>query len=326
MNGDFGFFLLFLGLSLTFGMGVMAFSGDGGAQKYVRRLETLRERHSTSRETLAQAQMKRIVSQRRDGKFDSFIKQFVPRPAELRARLDRTGKPITVARYAMACGGLAVAVLVLLLVLGAPPLLAIFAALFVGVGLPHKVVGTMIARRLKAFNQRFPDAIDLLVRGLRSGLPISESLGVVGKEIPGPVGYEYRQVSDKIRIGRTMEHALQEMALRVNTPEFQFFVITLSIQRETGGNLAETLSNLGGVLRSRAHMKLKIKAMSSESKASAYIVGVLPFMVFAIVWIANPLYLAPFFSDHRLMIAGTGGFIWMSIGGFIMSKMVSFEI
>jgi tight adherence protein B len=116
------------------------------------------------------------------------------------------------------------------------------------------------------------------------------------------------------------------MAVRMNTPEFQFFVITLSIQRETGGNLAETLNNLGDVLRKRAQMKLKIKAMSSESKASAYIVGSLPFAVFGLVWMANKDYLMPFFEDQRLMIAGTVGFIWMSIGAFIMAKMVSFEI
>ncbi len=123
-----------------------------------------------------------------------------------------------------------------------------------------------------------------------------------------------------------MEDALQETADRLNTPEFSFFVITLAIQRETGGNLAETLSNLATVLRQRAQMKLKIKAMSSESKASAYIVGSLPFLVFAMVWYMNPKYLMPFFSDERLIVAGLGGAIWMSIGGFIMAKMVNFEI
>ena len=124
-----------------------------------------------------------------------------------------------------------------------------------------------------------------MVRGLRSGLPITETLGIVSGEISGPVSVEFRTVSDKMKIGVTMEAALQETADRLGTPEFQFFVITLAIQRETGGNLAETLSNLSDVLRKRAQMKLKIKAMSSESKASAYIVGSLPFIVFALVFI-----------------------------------------
>ena len=110
------------------------------------------------------------------------------------------------------------------------------------------------------------------------------------------------------------------------TPEFQFFVITIAIQRETGGNLAETLQNLATVLRQRGQMKLKIKAMSSESKASAYIIGALPFIVFALIYTINPPYMMTFFSDTRLMIVATGGFTWMGIGAFIMSRMVSFEI
>jgi tight adherence protein B len=322
---DAGFVALTAGLALTLGVGALAFADDGGAKKVSKRLEVLRARHSGSRELLAQAQMKKLISQR-ENRLDSVVKQFIPKPAELRARLDRTGKSWTLGNYALACAGIFAGALVLLLGAGFPALFAFLVATFFGIGGPHFAVSLLIKRRVAAFTTRFPDAIDLLVRGLRSGLPISESLGVVGREIPDPVGVEFRTVADKIRIGRTMEEALQEMAARMNTPEFQFFVITLSIQRETGGNLAETLNNLGDVLRKRAQMKLKIKAMSSESKASAYIVGALPFAVFVLVWLANASYLMPFFEDQRLMIAGTGGLIWMSIGGFIMAKMVSFEI
>ena len=131
---------------------------------------------------------------------------------------------------------------------------------------------------------------------------------------------------ERIKIGRTMEEALQQTADRLDIPEFNFFCITLAIQRETGGNLAETLSNLSDVLRKRSQMKLKIKAMSSESKASAYIVGSLPFLVFAMIWWINPNYLGAFFVDERLMVIGLGGLVWMGLGVFIMAKMVSFEI
>ena len=196
-------------------------------------------------------------------------------------------------------------------------LLAIYAA---------TTVKDPMARRVNKFTSNFPDAIELMVRGLRSGLPITETLGIVAGEIPGPVGVEFRMVADKMKIGRTMEAALQDTADRLGTPEFQFFVITLAIQRETGGNLAETLSNLADVLRKRAQMKLKIRAMSSESKASAYIVGSLPFVVFGLVWMINPHYMGGFFTDQRLMVAGIGGMIWMGIGAFIMAKMVNFEI
>jgi tight adherence protein B len=155
---------------------------------------------------------------------------------------------------------------------------------------------------------------------------VTETLGVVAQEVPGPVGIEFKLVTERIRIGRSMEEALQETADRVNTPEFSFFCITLAIQRETGGNLAETLSNLADVLRKRSQMKLKIKAMSSESKASAYIVGSLPFIVFGMIYWINPKYLGGFFIDDRLIATGLGGLLWMSIGAFIMGKMVSFEI
>jgi len=188
------------------------------------------------------------------------------------------------------------------------------------------VIGKMIKRRVNKFTARFPDAIDLMVRGLRSGLPISETIGIVATELPDPIGIEFRTVSDKMKIGRTMEVALQETADRLGTAEFQFFVISLQIQRETGGNLAETLSNLSEVLRKRAAMKLKIRAMSSESKASAYIIGALPFIVFGLIWFINGAYMQNFFIDQRLMIAGGLGMVWMSIGAFIMAKMINFEI
>jgi len=222
--------------------------------------------------------------------------------------------------------GLGLFVMALLMMKGAPLLLAFFAGCFTGFGLPHFVIGKLIKRRVAKFTSNFPDAIELMVRGLRSGLPITETLGIVATELQGPVGIEFRTVSDKMKIGRTMEAALQETADRLGTAEFQFFVITLAIQRETGGNLAETLSNLADVLRKRAQMKLKIRAMSSESKASAYIVGSLPFIVFGLVYMVNPNYLAGFFVDQRLIVAGLGGMLWMSIGVFIMAKMVSFEI
>ena len=195
-----------------------------------------------------------------------------------------------------------------------------------GFGIPHMTVGFFIKRRIAKFNSKFPDAIELLVRGLRSGLPISETIQVVGQEVEGPVGVEFRSITDKMKIGRTMDAALQETADRLGTPEFQFFVITIAIQRETGGNLAETLANLANVLRMRGQMKLKIKAMSSESKASAYIIGALPFIVFGMIWMINGTYMQTFFVDQRLMVAGCGGLIWMSIGGFIMAKMINFEI
>ena len=236
------------------------------------------------------------------------------------------GKSWTLSHYAAACGAIGFGVMLLLALRGAPLLLALFVGLVAGIGLPHFYVGFLGKRRVAKFLMRFPDAIELLVRGLRSGLPITETLQVVGGEIPDPVGIEFRGVSDRMRIGRTMEASLQETADRLNTPEFQFFTITLAIQRETGGNLAETLGNLADVLRKRLQMKLKIKAMSSESKASAYIIGVLPFALFGALMFANPDYVGKFFTDTRLMLALCGAGAWMGIGVLIMAKMINFEI
>ena len=296
----------------------VALSGPSPAKSVKRRLELLRERHGDAVTASAQAQIRKLFANRQN-KVDNAVTRFIPKPALLRLRLEQTGKDISLGKYAGISFALFAFVLIGLTFKGAPFLLAGAFALFVAVGLPHLVIGFLIKRRIAKFTSNFPDAIELMVRGLRSGLPITETLGIVAQEIPGPVGLEFRAVADKMKIGRTMEAALQETADRLGTPEFQFFVITLAIQRETGGNLAD-------VLRKRAQMKLKIRAMSSESKASAMIVGSLPFVVFTLVWMINPGYMDDFFTDQRLMVAGIGGLIWMSIGVFIMAKMVNFEI
>jgi len=303
-----------------------AFAGPSVAKAQTRRLNSLRERHSgAASDAVMAAQMRRITG-KRDSNMDTAMMRFLPRPAVLKKRLAMTGKNWTVGQYGLATFGIMLVVASLMMIRGAPIAISVLIAVFVGGGLPHFVVGYFIKRRVNKFTAKFPDAIELLVRGLRSGLPISETMGVVGAEVPGPVGEEFRAVSDKMKIGRTMDAALQETADRLGTPEFQFFVISIAIQRETGGNLAETLANLATVLRQRGQMKLKIKAMSSESKASAYIVGSLPFIVFGLIMWISPAYMGNFFVDQRLIVAGIGGFIWMSLGGLIMAKMVNFEI
>jgi tight adherence protein B len=302
-----------------------AYNGPSASRTVKRRVEQIKERHGDIITGHAQAQIRKLFAQRAGG-VEGFASRLIPKPALLRRRLEMTGKQISLAKYSAISLGVVFVVAFMMLMRGAPLLLAVFAGLFFGLGGPYFVIGRMIKKRLAKFNANFPDAIELMVRGLRSGLPITETLGIVASEIRGPVGIEFRAVSDKMKIGRTMDVALQETADRMGTAEFQFFVITLAIQRETGGNLAETLSNLADVLRKRAQMKLKIRAMSSESKASAYIVGSLPFAVFAIVYMMNPEYMNGFFVDERLIVVGLGGIVWMALGAFIMAKMVNFEI
>jgi tight adherence protein B len=303
-----------------------AFAGPSAAKAQTRRLVSLRERHSGAASDAAMAAQMRRITGKRDSNMDTAMMRFLPRPAVLKKRLAMTGKNWTVGQYGMATFGIILVIATLMMIRGAPIAISVLISVVIGAGLPHFVVGYFIKRRVNKFTAKFPDAIELLVRGLRSGLPISETMGVVGAEVAGPVGEEFRAVSDKMKIGRTMDAALQETADRLGTPEFQFFVISIAIQRETGGNLAETLANLATVLRQRGQMKLKIKAMSSESKASAYIVGSLPFIVFGLIMWISPGYMGNFFVDQRLIVAGIGGFLWMALGGLIMAKMVNFEI
>lgn len=312
------------GVILIFALLAFAFMGQNTGKATARRLGAVKMRHSDSADARVEQQLRKAVAARRPMIFTDGRQ--ISRLDKLRLRLAQTGKKWTLNHYFNASGGIAFLVMAMLWLKGAPLFLALFGGLLLGAGLPHMAVNFFIARRIKKFTANFPDAIELLVRGLKSGLPVGETLGVVAREIRGPVGEEFKMVTEKVKIGKSMEDSLQETADRMGTAEFQFFVITLAIQRETGGNLAETLANLADVLRKRAQMKLKIRAMSSESKASAYIVGSLPFLVFGMVWTVNPEYLAGFFFEPRLIVAGLGGALWMSIGVFIMAKMVNFEI
>ncbi|WP_095012811.1 type II secretion system F family protein [Tsuneonella mangrovi] len=305
-------------------LGYMVLSGPSPAKESTRRLQAVRYRHSESTDTKVESQLKKAIASRKPKMHK--IAGSGSRIEALAVRLDRTGKGWSLSQYFYGSLGIALAVTVILYLRTGAALLSLAVGVFAGAGIPHMVVNFFIKRRTNGFNAKFPDAIELLVRGLRSGLPVTETLAVVATEIPGPVGVEFKGIVERIKIGRTMEESLQETADRLGIAEFNFFCITLAIQRETGGNLAETLSNLADVLRKRSQMKLKIKAMSSESKASAYIVGALPFIVFIMIWWINPHYIGGFFSDERLIVTGIGGLVWMGIGVFIMAKMVSFEI
>ena len=304
--------------------GYMLATVPSAAKSSQRRLDAVRYRHSESTDTKVESQLKKAIAARKPKSHK--VAGSSSRSEALEMRLDRTGKGWTLSQYLYASLGVALVVAVLIFLRSGAILMSLAVGLFIGAGLPHMVVNFFIKRRTNQFNSKFPDGIELLVRGLRSGLPVTETLTVVAQEVPGPVGEEFKGIVERIKIGRTMEESLQETADRLGIPEFNFFCITLAIQRETGGNLAETLSNLSDVLRKRSQMKLKIKAMSSESKASAYIVGSLPFIVFIMIYTINPDYIGGFFIDDRLIVAGLGGLVWMSIGGFIMAKMVSFEI
>ena len=316
--------LIAVGMLAMMGMGYLAFAGPSPGKASQRRLQQLRYRHSESTTAKVESQLKKAIAARKPKAHK--VAGSGSRIDALAIRLDRTGKGWTLSQYGYASLGIGLVVALLMFLRSGSLPLSLGFGVLAGAGIPHFLVNRAIKKRTLQFNAKFPDAIELLVRGLRSGLPVTETLSVVAQEIPGAVGEEFKSIVERIKIGKTMEDALQDTANRLGIPEFNFFCITLAIQRETGGNLAETLSNLSDVLRKRGQMKLKIKAMSSESKASAYIVGALPFIVFGLIYWINPGYIGPFFEDDRLIVTGLGGLVWMGIGVFIMAKMVSFEI
>ncbi|CCQ73554.1 type II secretion system F family protein [Magnetospira sp. QH-2] len=321
-----GTLIIFVGVLAMMLILVFAFQGTGRDRQ--RRLEAVTQRAHGARSSVAvQATVKRQETKGTIPGLDELIKRILPRQSALRDRLDRTGKSISVGGYVAVSLILVVVVFaVARLVFGFSTGMALPMAVAMGVGIPHWIVGKMAAKRLSKFNSLFPDAIDLIVRGLKSGLPVTESIGAVGREMADPVGCEFIAVFDAMKFGKTLEESLWEAAGRLDTPEFKFFVISLSVQKETGGNLAETLANLSDILRKRRQMRLKIKAMSSEAKASAMILGSLPFIMFGIISAMNWEYERALFTDPRgIMMLGVG-LGMMGSGIAVMAKMVRFEI
>lgn len=209
---------------------------------------------------------------------------------------------------------------------GLPPMGAIAAALIGGLGLPRWVLGYLAGKRQKNFTRQFADAIDVVVRGIKSGLPVAECFNVIAREFQDPVSTEFRMIQEGQKMGITLEDLMRKGLERVPTSEYKFFAIVLQIQKQTGGNLAETLGNLSGVIRERKKLKDKIQALSSEAKSSAMIIGSLPFVVGGLLALVNWNYISILFTDsigHYLL---GGGAVWMCIGVAVMAKMINFEV
>lgn len=290
------------------------------------RISSVQARVAQSDDTVAATNVRLEQAARYPG-LEALARKIVPRPALLRHRLDQTGLKLGIGQYALICIGVGLGfTLFRALAFELPVTISVLLGVVSGLGLPHVAVSFLISRRVKKFLADFPEAIDLIIRGLRSGLPVPESIRIVGQEIGGPVGTEFALISDRVRFGQTLEEALWDAAGRIDLADFKFFVVSLSVQRETGGNLAETLENLSEILRKRRQMKLKIKAMSSEARASAMILGSLPFLMFAIMFAINSGYVMTLFSDPRGLAMVGFAFACLAVGVGVMWKMVRFEI
>jgi tight adherence protein B len=258
---------------------------------------------------------------------DNLIKSLLPYPDKLRKRLARTGRNITLGEY-LIVNALLVGVFFLVFVYivhWAKPM-SFFMGIAVGLYLPHMIINRMGNKRIAKFLGAFPESIDTICRGLRSGLPITECISSLGAEAPYPLNIEFSRISDAVRMGRSIEEAMWEVEARLDAPEFRFFIIALSIQRETGGNLAETLGNLGDLLRKRRQLLLKIRAMSSEARASAMIIGSLPFLMFTLLFFVNHDYVMLLLNTRKGEFMLGGGMTWLSLGVFVMKQMVNFKI
>lgn len=253
------------------------------------------------------------------------------RPKESRATryrkmLRQAGVQMSLQRFLVLCSVLGLVAAALYVAFGYPPVFALPVAITVGFGLPRFWLKRKKAKREKQFTLRFADAVDVIVRGIRSGLPVGECLNIIARESPSPVDEVFRQLVESQRLGLTTEQALERAQESMSTSELKFFAIVLTIQQQTGGNLAETLSNLSNILRARKKMSDKVKSLSSEARSSAMIIGSLPFLMTALLWLVNPEYINLLFTDRLgniLILAGLG---WMSIGVFIMRQMINFEI
>lgn len=246
---------------------------------------------------------------------------------KLRNRIDVAGMTLTPERYLVISLVIMFTVaIVVTFVLAKPLILGALGGLVAGLAIPHIYVGVRITKRKKQFLGLFPDAIDLVVRGLKAGLPVTKSMQTVADEIGDPVASVFREMVTQMGLGVPLEKCLYDMAARLDMTEFNFFVTSIILQRETGGNLGEILGNLSEVLRQRLMFRMKIKAMSMEARASAVIVGALPFFVFGVLTVTSPKYLQPLYDDYRGNIAALGALCSIALGAFIMSRMTKFEI
>lgn len=310
---------------LAIGGGVMAFSGEAGASK--KRLASVSGNVAVAGAARGAADNN---AQRRKN-VSALLKDLEKQQAEqkkrvtLRRRIEQAGLTITPRSFWLlsATAALMAVAGCRLTHQGLLPTLLI--AVPAGLGLPRWVLSFLKGRREKAFTNNFANAIDVIVRSVKSGLPTNEALKIVAREIPDPVGSEFNKLVESLKVGVTLEAGLKKMYDSMPTAEVSFFAIVMTIQQKSGGNLSEALSNLSFVLRDRKRLEGKIKAMSSEAKASAAIIGSLPPAVMGIVYMSAPAYISALFTERmgNLMLAGC--VVWMTIGILVMKKMISFK-
>jgi tight adherence protein B len=314
--------------ALALGGAAFAFTG-GGDEKVKKRVSAVSKLSGSARGRSitpvqdAGQKRKNVAAMLKDVEKNRAAKKERP---TMRRRLEQAGFPRTTPRnYWMICGIIAALAASLAIFDHQKPLVVILVVFVAGLGLPRWVLGFLTARRKKKFTDNFANAIDVIVRSVKSGLPTQEALRIVAREAPNPVGSEFNSLVESMKVGVTMEQALKRMLESMPTSEVGFFAIVMTIQGKSGGNLSEALGNLSAVLRDRKRLQGKIKAMSSEAKASAGIIGSLPPVVMGLVYLSTPNYIMKLFTERagNLMLAVC--VFWMACGIMVMRKMISFK-
>lgn len=244
----------------------------------------------------------------------------------LKVQIRQAGMQVPIERFYIYSVVSSIILTALLFFVGAP-LWALPGALLVGgLGLPRWFVSFRRTRRVKAFLEEFPNALDIIVRAVKSGLPLNDAIRLIANESPEPVRSEFRRIVDSQQMGMSVPDAAMRMSETMPCSEAGFFGIVIQIQSQAGGNLSEALGNLSRVLRDRKKMKAKVQALSMEAKASAVIIGALPFVVAFLVYLSSPNYIMPLFTTNvGNLILGCAG-VWMSVGILVMRKMMNFEV
>jgi len=247
------------------------------------------------------------------------------RKISLQTKIQQAGLAITARQFMIYSGGCGLVLAVLVYALTKSIYVAPPAAIVGAFGLPNFVLGRMRKRRISKFINEFPNAMDVIVRGVKAGLPLGDCLRIVASEAAEPVRSEFRLIVESQAIGLSLGEAVDRIAERVPVTESNFFSIVINIQAKAGGNLSEALGNLSRVLRERKKMKGKIAAMSMEAKASAAIIGLIPFIVTILLYFSSPQYVSLLWTTTHGRIIACIGIVWMAIGTAMMKRMISFD-
>ncbi|MGD9815314.1 MAG: type II secretion system F family protein [Hyphomonadaceae bacterium] len=305
----------------------LAFSGQGQPAAATKRVKAVSGARSTDRrkQAVEMAALKRKQSTQEALKELSLSeKQSRRRRFSIKGQIAQAGMTLSPTMFWVLAGVTAVVLAFTGLMIQGP--IGAGMGFFIGLlGLPRWVLGMKVKGRQKKFSNQLADAIDIIVRGVKSGLPLNQCLRIIAAESPEPLKSEFQSLVDSQAMGVPLDQSMQRMYDRMPLPEVNFFSIVLIIQQKTGGNLSESLGNLSSVLRARKLMAEKVKALSAEAKASAMIIGALPIVVMAMVYFTRPAYISVLFNDPMGHLVLLGAAVMMSLGIFIMHKMVNFK-